>query len=230
MEALGRLGGEDWFALGDRDLATHLFRSTRLAAGARLTEVTDALCSALGVSTRLLPMTDDERATHIDTKEGETIPFQEWLVRRRAADPVHAVRRVGEASATPEVIAALDAADLVVLCPSNPYVSIDPILELDGVVARLENRPVVALSPIVGGRAVKGPLATMIEELASRAPSAAAIAEHYHPFLDGLVVEEGDAEGLSVASLSSRTIMKTDADRARVARDVLRLAQKLRGA
>ncbi|MCA9535629.1 MAG: 2-phospho-L-lactate transferase [Myxococcales bacterium] len=227
MEMVGRYGGPTWFALGDRDLGTHLARTTRLHAGASLTEVTAELCASLGVSTRLLPMTDGERRTFIDTQEGERLAFQDWLVGRRAAPRVSRVVREGQGQATCAVLAALDAADLVVLCPSNPYVSIDPIMELAGVRERVADTRCVALSPIVGGAAVKGPLGTMIPDLTGAPASAAAIARHYQGLLDGMVVEHGDAEGLTLPSLETRTVMGDEHDRERLARELLAFAAAL---
>jgi LPPG:FO 2-phospho-L-lactate transferase len=223
LAMVGRLGGPAWFRLGDRDLGTHLVRTTRLAAGDRLTTITADLCRALGVGPRVLPMADAPRPTHLDTADG-TLDFQDWLVRRRGVTPVTRVWSSGTTTPAPEVIAAIDAADVVVIGPSNPYVSIDPILGLDGVRAAIARRPCVAVSPIVGGAAVKGPLAAMIPPLAGRPPTAAAIAAHYGDLLRGLVVERGD-EVSGVRTLATSTIM---GDRAQLAREVLAFAMELR--
>lgn len=227
MEMLGRYGGPTWFSLGDRDLGTHLARTMQLAAGNTLTQVTASLCASVGVHTRLLPMSDGMRKTIIETTEGERLPFQDWLVGRRAVPRVKSVTRVGDGVATPQVLSALDAADLVVICPSNPYVSIDPILELPGVRERVAQKRVVALSPIVGGKAVKGPLATMIPDLAGVAPSAAAIVQHYQGLLSALVVEHGDAQGVPLPCLETRTVMGDEHDRERLARELLAFAAEL---
>ena len=227
MEMLGRYGGPTWFSLGDRDLGTHLARTMQLAAGNTLTEVTASLCASVGVTTRLLPMSDGMRKTIIETAEGERLPFQDWLVGRRAVPRVKSVTRVGDGVATPQVLSALDAADLVVICPSNPYVSIDPILELPAVRERVAQKRVVALSPIVGGKAVKGPLATMIPDLAGVAPSAAAIVQHYQGLLSALVVEHGDAQGVPLPCLETRTVMGDEHDRERLARELLAFAAEL---
>lgn len=227
MEMLGRYGGPTWFSLGDRDLGTHLARTMRLAAGSTLTEVTAHLCASVGVRTRLLPMSDGTRKTIIETTEGERLPFQDWLVGRRAAPRVKSVTREGDGVATPQVLSALEQADLVVICPSNPYVSIDPILELPGVRDRLAGKRVVALSPIVGGKAVKGPLGTMIPDLMGVPASAAAIVQHYQGLLTALVVEHGDGDSIALPCRETRTVMGDEHDRERLARELLAFAAAL---
>lgn len=225
MEMVRRYGGPAWFALGDRDLATHLLRSEALRAGEPLSSVTARLCAAVGIGARVLPMAEAPCRTMIETVSHGTLPFQEWFVGRRAQPAVRAVRFDGRPPPAPGVLEAIDAADVVLIGPSNPYVSIDPILALDGVRAALARRPVVAVSPIVGGRAVKGPLGTMIPELTGAAPSAAAIARHYGPLLRGLVVERGDEHDVAgVAVRATDTIMRTRADRLRLAEETLAFA------
>jgi LPPG:FO 2-phospho-L-lactate transferase len=227
LEHVRRLGGEDWFSLGDRDLAMHLERTRALASGATLTSVTARLAEALGVRARILPMTDGACRTIIDTDEG-LLPFQEWFVRRRAQPVVRAVRFSASPAPSPAVLAALAEADVVIIGPSNPYVSIDPILSLDGVRAALARRKVIAVSPIVSGRAVKGPLAEMIVSLAGRAPSAEAVAAHYGALVRGIVVERGDERGLGLEALATSTVMGDRADRRRLAEEVLAFAERLR--
>jgi LPPG:FO 2-phospho-L-lactate transferase len=222
-----RLGGPAWFRLGDRDLGTHLVRTQRLAAGLSLTAITDELRRAYEISTSILPMCDVPRPTMLDTRDG-TLDFQEWLVRRRGAPQVTRVWWPGPVPpAAPGVIAAIDNADVVVIGPSNPYVSIDPILACDGVRAAIAKKPVIAVSPIVGGAAVKGPLGAMIPTLARREPSAAAIADHYGSLLRGLVIERGDAPPDGLPTLPAPTVMKTRDDRARLAAEVLAFAEVL---
>lgn len=222
--AVARLGGSSWFHLGDSDLGTHLVRTEALRRGDTLSQVTDRLRRALGVGPRLLPMADGPRPTTIVTPDGE-LSFQDWLVRERGLPPVDAVRFSGAPEPAPGVLDALAGADLIVIGPSNPYVSIDPILALTGVREALARRPVVALSPIVGGRAVKGPLAEMIPRLASEPASAGAIRRHYGALLDAMVVEAGD-EGLiaDLPVLGAQTVMSDRADRARLARELLDFA------
>jgi LPPG:FO 2-phospho-L-lactate transferase len=222
-----RYRGAVWFRLGDRDLATHLMRSEALARGTPLTAITRELAGALGVGPRLLPMADAPRPTMLDTADG-TLAFQDWLVRRRARPAVTRVWSAGTARPTAAVLDALAAADAVVIGPSNPYVSIDPILNLEGVRAALAGRPVVAVSPIVGGRAVKGPLAAMMMQLTGRPASATAIAEHYGSLCGGLVHERGDAPPPGLPALATATVIPERAGRARLAAEVLAFAEALR--
>lgn len=221
------LGADAWFALGDRDLATHLTRTEALSAGTSLTEVTARLCALHGVAPRVLPMCDEPRPTWLDTFELGELPFQRWLVEHRAPR-VRAVQLRGDARASDQVLHALAEADLVLIGPSNPYVSIDPMLTLAGVRESLSGKCVVAVSPIVGGRAVKGPLAEMIPTLGGREPSPGAIVEHYQGLLSGIVVERGDEDAVkSVPSHATATVMGGKADRLRLAREVLAFAQGL---
>ncbi|MDD9935346.1 MAG: 2-phospho-L-lactate transferase [Myxococcales bacterium] len=226
LEMVKRYGGSDWFALGDGDLGTHLTRTQWLAEGLTLTEVMARFADALDVAARVLPMSDDRLRTRIETDQNGVLDFQDWLVRRRAQPAVRAVRLEGDPRPTPQVLAALEDAEVVLIGPSNPYVSIDPILSLPGVRERLERARVIAVSPIVGGRAVKGPLAEMIPRLAGRPASAAAVAAHYGGLLDGFVVERGDEgelpDGLEVRA--SATVMRTPRDRVQLAREALELA------
>jgi LPPG:FO 2-phospho-L-lactate transferase len=228
LEGVRRYGGEGWFMLGDRDLATHLQRGQALAAGASLTQVTGALCRALNVPARVLPMADGPCRTMIDTERDGTLPFQQWFVGRRAQPKVRKVWLDGDPPASSGVLNALAEAELVIIGPSNPYVSIDPILSRPGVREALRSAVVVAVSPIVGGRAVKGPLAEMIPALAGEPASAAAVARHYGALLAGIVVEHGDEapiRGVSVHACDS--VMKTREDRVRLARDCLAFADGL---
>jgi LPPG:FO 2-phospho-L-lactate transferase len=227
LEMVKTLGGPGWFSLGDRDIGTHLVRTARLAAGERLTDVTRALVKAHGIPQTLLPMCDTPMRTWVETHEDGVLDFQAWLVGRRGAPRVRALRFEGERAATPEVLASLERADVVVVAPSNPYVSIDPILLLDGVRERLAQKRVIAVSPIVNGQAVKGPLAAMIPDLTGAPPSAAAIAKHYGALLGAFVVEQGDEAGLDLPTLGTHTVMKTVEDRATLARAVLTFADEV---
>ena len=229
LEMVRTYGGDDWFGLGDRDLATHIMRTAALRKTDSLTDVTAGLCSALGVGPTLLPMADLPRATWIDTADGHSLAFQDWLVRERAEPPVIAVRWVGMARPTDAVLDAIEDAEVVFIAPSNPYVSIDPILALDGVREALADKTVVAVSPIVAGRAVKGPLATMIWQLAHREPTAGAVADHYAELLDGIVVEAGDEETLpdGLRHLATATVMGDRDDRQRLAEEALEFADSL---
>jgi LPPG:FO 2-phospho-L-lactate transferase len=215
MTAAAELGGADWFILGDRDIGLHLVRSERLRAGEPLSAITADLAARLGLAIRLLPASDDRLRTVIGTDEGE-LEFQQWLVGRRAADPVRSVRFQGlPARPAPGVLDALREADVLVLAPSNPFVSLDPILAVEGVrdalVARRER--VVAISPIIAGHAVKGPLAGMLETLGP-APGALGVARLLAPIASVFVLDEADAalvtevEALGLRAIVVPTLMR----------------------
>ncbi|HET8939481.1 MAG TPA: 2-phospho-L-lactate transferase [Polyangiales bacterium] len=229
LAGVKRYGGESWFALGDRDLATHLMRSEWLRLGATLTQVTARLSAALGVSARILPMSDSPRETMIETSSG-TLAFQRWLVAERGAPVVERVWFKGEGSASRDVLEALDHARLVVIGPSNPYVSIEPILATPGVRERIARLPVLAVSPIVHGKAVKGPLAGMLQSLSGLPAEAASVARYYGSLLRGYVIEQGDRVELEppVPVLPTATVMKTRADSRALAQAVLAFAKELR--
>jgi LPPG:FO 2-phospho-L-lactate transferase len=223
-----RYGGESWFQLGDRDLATHLMRTQWLGAGQTLTEVTARLCRGLGVQAQILPMSDQPCQTMIDTEQAGTLMFQHWLVQQRAQPAVRRVWFRGEPQASSAVLAALEAAEYAIIGPSNPYVSIDPILALPGVRERLAALRVVAVSPIVHGQAIKGPLATMLQTLAGVTPSARSIVHHYAPLLAAMVVERGDEAGITeLPVLATSTIMHTRDDSRTLAQHVLQFAREL---
>jgi LPPG:FO 2-phospho-L-lactate transferase len=229
LETVASLGGESWFSLGDRDLGLHLVRTQALRAGVPLSAVTARLVGALGIETRLLPATDDPLRTWIRTPAGE-FPFQEWFVARGHRDEVDAVRFEGEqtAAAAPGVLEAIATADVLLLAPSNPYVSIGPILALQDVRAALAARrvPCVAVSPLIGGRAVKGPADRMLVRLAG-GTSPRHVAQRYEGLIDALVVDDADAHDLDglrdVRPIVTRTLM-VDADARR------RLAEAALGA
>jgi LPPG:FO 2-phospho-L-lactate transferase len=228
LEMMKRYGGDTWFGLGDADLATHLLRTQALARGETLSAVTARLARAVGISARVLPMSDRPCRTMIDTLEHGTLPFQQWFVKHRAP-AVRAVRFDGDPPPAPGVIEAIDAADVVLIGPSNPYVSIDPILTRSGVRAAIAKKTVVAVSPIVGGRAVKGPLGEMIPALRGEPASASAIVRHYDGLLAGIVVQTGDEEGLGETTVhATDTVMKSRPDALRLAREALSFARELR--
>jgi LPPG:FO 2-phospho-L-lactate transferase len=225
-------GEEDWFRLGDRDLALHIVRTARLRSGARLTEVCLGAQAALGLKARILPMTEAAVRTQVRTDEG-WMEFQEYFVHRRQDPDVREVRFAGaeSARATPEVTAAFDAADAVVICPSNPLVSVAPILAVPGMreaigAARARGTRVVAVSPIVGGKAIKGPADRMLTTL-GHAASAVGIARLYTGLADVLVIDEVDrglvpeVEQLGLQAVVTDTIMTDDASRTRLASVVL---------
>ena len=225
LENIRRLGGPDWFRLGDRDLGTHLERTRRLNEGHSLSQVTAEFCQAWGVGWRVLPMSDQPVRTMVDTLEFGELPFQEYFVFHRCKPRVKAFRFAGIESALPApgALEAIEAADGVVLCPSNPWVSIDPILTLPGLRAALEAKPVVAVSPIIGGQTVKGPAAKMYAELGIE-PSALAVARHYGKLVSAFVLDRVDAAlatQIKATTFVTDTLMKSRQDRRRLAQDVL---------
>lgn len=240
LDALAALGGEDWFRLGDRDLATHVERTRRLRAGETLSRVTSDLSGRLGVPSRIAPMCDEPVRTVVETGAGD-LPFQEYFVRRACEPAVRGLRFEGARSARMSAAFASALADpaleAVVVCPSNPYLSVDPILAVPGAREALARcaAPVVAVSPIVGGRAIKGPAAKIMRELGVEA-SAAAVADRYRDLLDGFVLDETDralaraieSAGAGVRVRVERTVMRTGEDRVRLAARVLEFARLLR--
>ena len=215
LETVGELGGETWFQLGDLDLGLHLVRTQALRSGEPLSSVTGRLAASLGIETHVLPATDDRLRTWIETPAGE-FPFQEWFVARGHRDEVDAVRFEGQATPAPGALEALEQAELLLVAPSNPYVSIGPILAVEAIREALAARgvPAVAVSPLIGGRAVKGPADRMLTRLAG-GTSPAHVAAQYTGLIDALVVDEADAHDLDglaeVRPIVTRTLM-TDPD------------------
>ncbi|MEQ8486999.1 MAG: 2-phospho-L-lactate transferase [Pseudomonadales bacterium] len=233
MSALEALGGETWFRLGDRDLAMHVTRTRMLAAGASRTEVAAHLARSLGVAHRILPMSDDPVRTTVNTPEGP-LAFQHYFVRDRCAPAVTGFEFAGAAAAAPSaaVMDWLASADAVVICPSNPFVSVDPLLSLPGFrdAVRAARAPVVAVSPIIGGSAIKGPTAKMMRELGVPT-EATQVAAHYGNLLDGFVLDSQDAalaDRIETATVVTHTVMLTLADRIALAESVLEFAARLR--
>jgi LPPG:FO 2-phospho-L-lactate transferase len=235
METLDTLGGATWFRLGDRDLAVHVERTRRLRAGETLSAITADVCARLGVAPRVVPMSDDPVRTRLRTEEG-WIDFQDYFVRQRCEPVVHEVAFHGAATARMQrdFLAALTDPQLkaVVICPSNPFISIEPILAVPGVREALAGcaAPVVAVSPLIGGRAIKGPTAKMMAELGT-APSAGGVARRYDDLLDGYVCDFADMDqvaGISARVTLAQTMMTTLADREALARTVLGAAGVLR--
>jgi LPPG:FO 2-phospho-L-lactate transferase len=233
LESLEQLGAETWFRLGDRDLATHLRRTELLRSGWSLSEVTAELCRRLGVSTIVAPMSDQDVRTIAETDE-ESLDFQDYFVRRRCEPVVRAIRFEGaaEAEPSPAFDAALDAASLLVICPSNPFVSIDPILSVRGVRRRIQSFSGlrIAVSPIIGGAAVKGPAAKMMSELGEEV-SAIAVACRYRGLCDIFVLDSCDASlaqgvrALGMQPLVTQTLMQTDDDKQRLAAVILQVTE-----
>jgi LPPG:FO 2-phospho-L-lactate transferase len=234
METLTALGGEDWFRLGDRDLAVHVERTRRLRRGETLSAVTADFCRRLGVGPRVLPATDDRLRTRLRTDEG-WLDFQDYFVRLQCRPVVRELAFEGAEAARPhpDLLAALRDKQLraVIICPSNPFISVEPILAAAGMRRALSDcaAPVVAVSPIIGGRAVKGPTAKMMAELGMK-PSAAAVAKRYGGLLDGYVMDIADAaESVDVAArvTLAPTLMTNLAEREELARVVLAAADAL---
>jgi LPPG:FO 2-phospho-L-lactate transferase len=223
MEELGALGGPDWFRLGDRDLATHLFRTGRLDEGATLSEVTAQLTAARGVDVDVRPVTDDEVSTVLTTVDAERLSFQEYFVARRHDVAVREIEFVGapESRPAPGILAAIGGAERVIIAPSNPLVSIDPILAIPGVAAAVERRraDTVAVSPIVNGAALKGPADRLLRELGHE-PTALGVARLYGRLAATFVLDSLDeslrveVEGLSMRCVVTDTVM-SDPQRAR---------------
>ena len=229
METLTNLGGPSWFHLGDRDLGVHIERTRRLHQGDRLSQITQDFCQAWGIGATILPMSDDFVPTWVDTDEGE-LPFQEYFVHRRCLPQVKGFRFQGieQAQPAPGVLPAILEASLIVICPSNPWVSIDPILEIPGIRASIESShaPVIAISPIIAGQTIKGPAAKMYAELGIE-PSAASVARHYGPLLDGFVLDlldrdlQASLQTVQLKVLVTNSVMKTPEDRRSLAQEVL---------
>jgi LPPG:FO 2-phospho-L-lactate transferase len=233
LKSVERLGGPAWFWLGDRDLGTHLERTRRLKAGDSLSKIAVDFCRAWGVREWVLPMSDDPVRTMVNTDEGE-LGFQQYFVQRNCEPRVRGFRFAGveKASPTPIVMSAIKEADLILLCPSNPWVSIAPILALNGISEALTNKAVFAISPLIGGKAVKGPAAKMYTELGIE-PSSLAVAKHYGKLLNGFVIDKADSQDskaiteLGIMPFVTDALMRDRADRKRLAAEVLEFGSKL---
>ena len=224
-----RLGGPDWFKLGDQDLGTHLERTRRLKEGQGLSEITREFCKAWGIQHTVLPMSDQKVRTNVNTDEGE-LAFQEYFVQHRCEPRVKGFRfdGVDAAEPAPGARAAILSADAIVICPSNPWVSIDPILQIfSPLLSGRRSGVTVAVSPIIGGKAVKGPAAKMFHELRIE-PSALAVATHYRGLATGFILDsvdkqlQGEIMGLNMQVLVTNTLMKSHEDRSRLAQEILR--------
>lgn len=226
LETMGNLGGEDWFRLGDKDLALHLRRTQWLQQGLLLTEVTDRLRRCLGVPSAVLPMSDQPVRTLVHTDEGD-LPFQHYFVRRRCEPMVVDLTFVGATAAhlTPEIEEAVAAAQLIVFCPSNPYLSLDPILSIPGLRRLLRTcaAPKVAVSPIVGGQAIKGPAAKMMQELGAPT-NPVTVLRHFDGLLNGFVLDRTDEDyctQIDLPVLITDTIMRDLPSKTRLAQQII---------
>lgn len=237
MDQIARLGGPTWFRLGDRDLATHVTRTDRLRRGDTLTAITTDFCRAFAIPSTVLPMTDDPVRTLIHSG-AETIAFQDYFVRQQCAPKISGLSFASAAAArvNPRLdeLSGDDRPLAIILCPSNPWLSIAPILALPGLPDRLKafGVPIIAVSPIVGGRAIKGPTAKIMGELGLE-PSALAVARHYAGLIDAFIIDHADAASakaiaaLGIAVRQAQTVMRTRDDRVALARECLAFANVL---
>ncbi len=232
--ALSKLGAPDWFHLGDHDLAIHLERTRLLNKGLSLTEATQDICNRLGIKDQVLPMTDQTVKTIVHTRDGRKLGFQEYFVREQCLPEISGFCFEGIKDANPssQVKQAIDEADLVIFCPSNPWVSIDPILNLNGMREQLSKKIVIAVSPIIGGKTIKGPAAKMFSELGFT-PGSLAVADHYRDLLSGFILDTMDQENAEQISawgimpLVTNTIMRTSSDRIQLAKEVSEFGMSL---
>jgi LPPG:FO 2-phospho-L-lactate transferase len=227
LENIKKLGGPAWFALGDQDLGTHLERTRRIKSGQSISQVTHDFCLAWGIKQTVLPMSDEPVHTMVDTVEFGEMAFQEYFVHHKCDPVVQGFRFAGIENALPApgVLEAIDSADAIIFCPSNPWVSIDPILSVQGIRQAIVTLPIIAVSPIIGDAALKGPAAKMFKELGIP-PSAVAVARHYGDLLNVFILDKVDSRLLkefSIPAYATNTIMKTRADRHQLAEDVLHL-------
>jgi LPPG:FO 2-phospho-L-lactate transferase len=232
LENIKDLGGPSWFRIGDKDLATHLERSRRLHEGQLLTQITQEFCQAWGIKHLILPMSNQAVRTMVDTLENGELTFQEYFVHHNCETKVKSIRFAGIESAIPApgVMDAINKADAIVICPSNPWLSIDPILALMDIRSSLRAKTVVAISPIISGKTIRGPAAKIFEDMGI-SPSALAVASHYDNLLSGYLLDSLDADLAKEFSIPLRitnTVMRTHIDRRRLAEDVLNLIQNLK--
>jgi LPPG:FO 2-phospho-L-lactate transferase len=224
---LKRMGMPDWFQLGDADLATHILRTSYLSEGKTLTDVTKAFCKAWSIRVNIIPMSDDVVRTWIISDQGE-MGFQEYFVHRKCKPVIKSIKFIGieNSNPAPGIVESIEQADAVVICPSNPFVSIDPILAVPKIGSVVENKLVVAISPIIGDHALKGPAAKMFSEFAIE-PSATAVAQHYRNFLDCLFIDSSDkGQSRYIVDSGIQTIitdiyMRDKTDRGRLASEVI---------
>lgn len=233
FESLALLGGPTWFRLGDRDLGLNLERTRRLHSGQTLSQITRDICQVFGVRVNVIPMSDVPIPTIVITEEGR-LAFQDYFVRRQCLPVVKGFEYCGAETARPTagLLEALRSADLIILCPSNPWVSIDPILAVPGVRETIAERPVLAVSPIIGGQTIKGPAAKMFSELGIE-PSSAAVARHYQELLVGFVLDKKDSaltqviQAIIPNTLTTNTIMKNQLARKNLADEMIRFGTRL---
>ena len=227
LENIRKLGGPDWFNIGDQDLGNHLERTRRRRSGQSLSGVTNDFCMAWGIKQTVLPMSNELVQTMVDTEEFGELAFQEYFVHRKCEPKVKGFRFAGSENAhpAPGVLDAIRSADAVIFCPSNPWVSIDPILAVPGIRQAIVQLPIIAVSPIIGGVAIKGPAAKMFRELGIE-PSALSVAIHYRDLLNSFILDNVDSELIKespIPAYATNTLMRSREDRRRLAEDVLHL-------
>jgi len=233
LKTISALGGLDWFQLGDQDIGLHLERSYRLNQGQPLSKITQDFCQALKIQSNVIPMSDQEISTWVFT-ENEELPFQEYFVHQQCQPNVKGFRFEGadDAKPAPGVLEDIAEAEMIVICPSNPWVSIGPILAIPGIFDALMDKQVIAVSPIIGGKAIKGPAAKMYSELGFT-PSALAVARQYTDFLSAFILDqidqkmEKEVQKLGMQTYITDTIMKTNRDRIRLAKEVIEFGERL---
>lgn len=230
MTALKSLGGPDWFNLGDGDLALHILRSEYIAAGKRLDEITSGIAKAWGIKANILPMSNEAVSTWLETDEG-LLPFQSYFVERQCRPAVSAIRFEGaaQAKAAPGVVEAIIQADAVFIAPSNPWLSVDPILAVPDIVTAIDETfaPVIAISPLIGGKAVKGPTTKLMAELGVDADNQA-IVDHYSGLIDGLIYDDADAGPSALPARATQTLMISLDDKIRVVKAAIAFAREFR--
>ena len=228
------LGGEDWFLIGDKDLATHVERTRRLREGQPLSRIVWDFCGLWKVKPTVLPMSDQTVATIVCTKEDGELSFQDYFVRKKCEPSIMSFRFEGirNAAPAPGVIDSIEQADIIVICPSNPWVSIDPILNISNILPNLKKKPIIAISPIIGGKSVKGPAAKMFSELGS-IPSPLSVARHYENLIKAIVIDNQDLllakdiNQLGIIPFNTNILMKTIEDRRILGKDVLNYIDRI---
>ncbi|MFH2038737.1 MAG: 2-phospho-L-lactate transferase [Chloroflexota bacterium] len=228
------LGGEDWFQIGDKDLATHIERTRRLSEGQPLSRIVRDFCRRWKVKHTVLPMSDQSVATIVCTKEYGELSFQDYFVRKKCTPSIKTFRFEGinNAEPAPGVLDSIEQADAIVICPSNPWVSIDPILNVPNILSNLEKKPIIAISPIIGGKSVKGPAAKMYSELGLQ-PSALSVAKQYKEFIKAIVIDNQDLSLteninlLGIMPFTTSILMKTIEDRRNLGQDVLNYIDRI---
>ena len=231
---ISALKGPDWFRLGDKDLATHLIRTAQLIQGQKLSEITKKFCEIWGIKHTIFPMSDDPVRTMVHTKNGNILGFQEYFVHQECKPIVEhfEFRGIEAARPLPQVLDAINNCDIVIIAPSNPWVSIDPILEIPNYRDAISRKPVIAVSPLIGGKAIKGPAAKMYQELGIK-PCSSAVANHYKDFLTGFIIDNLDhielekIERWRIIALVTDILMKKNQDRLRLAQEVLKFSETI---